>query len=272
MVIRDVVADLTKKLKDNAAYEAREIVKNAVGIDNTQLVINGNCEVSDGDFKKIYEMLVRRQNGEPLQYITQSAGFMGLEFKVTPDVLIPRADTETLVEEIIRTAKSGKLIDIGTGSGCIGISVAHFNPDLDVTFLDVSEKALEIAKYNAKENGVCGRFIRMDILKEYPNEKFDIIASNPPYIRDDVIETLQTEVKNHEPYNALSGGADGLVFYRRITEIAPHMLNCGGILAYEIGYDQGEAVSDLMKKNFCDVRIIKDLCGNDRVVTGRLEK
>lgn len=272
MVIRELIADLTGQLNDNALYEAQELVMSVLGISNTELVLNRNREVSENDKTAVYEKLLRRKKGEPLQYITGTAGFMGLEFKVTPDVLIPRADTETLAEEIISIADGcAKLLDIGTGSGCIGISVAHFKPDTEVTFLDISKKALEIAKYNAKKNNVNGIFVNMDILKEYPKERFDIIVSNPPYICDYVIKDLQTEVKDYEPYGALSGGADGLLFYRRITEIAPEMLNENGILAYEIGCDQGEAVSELMRKSFCNVRVLKDLCGNDRVIIGEMK-
>lgn len=272
MVIRELIADLTGQLNDNALYEAQELVMSVLGISNTELVLNRNREVSENDKTAVYEKLLRRKKGEPLQYITGTAGFMGLEFKVTPDVLIPRADTETLAEEIISIADGcAKLLDIGTGSGCIGISVAHFKPDTEVTFLDISKKALEIAKYNAKKNNVNGIFVNMDILKEYPKERFDIIVSNPPYICDYVIKDLQTEVKDYEPYGALSGGADGLLFYRRITEIAPGMLNENGILAYEIGCDQGEAVSELMRKSFCNVRVLKDLCGNDRVIIGEMK-
>lgn len=272
MVIRELVSELAKKLDENSVYEAREIVMSVLKIGNAEMVINGNKDVSDDEKKSAYALLIRRKNGEPLQYITGTAGFMGLEFKVTPDVLIPRADTETLVEEIIRISDGRThILDIGTGSGCIGISLAHFISDSEVSFLDISKKALKIAKFNAENNGVRGTFFHMDILHEYPCEKFDIIASNPPYIRDDVIENLDTEVKDYEPYNALSGGTDGLVFYKRITQIAPRMLNPSGILAYEIGYDQGREVSELMQKDFHNVRILKDLCGNDRVVIGELK-
>lgn len=272
MVIRELVSELAACLGENALYEARELVMRVLNIGSTELILNGSRDVSDGEKRLAYELLERRKRGEPLQYITETAGFMGLEFKVTRDVLIPRADTETLVEEIIRLSSGKKrIIDIGTGSGCIGISLAHYIDGADVTFLDISKKALEIAEYNAKKNNVCGRFVNMDILREYPKEKFDIIASNPPYIRDDVIKTLDKGVKDYEPYNALSGGADGLIFYKRITDISARMLNRGGILAYEIGYDQGKAVSELMQRDFRNVRILKDLCGNDRVVIGEFK-
>lgn len=272
MVIRELVSEISKNLTENAQFEARQIVMSASGLDNTSLLLKANESVDDETIKKAYAMLDRRKNNEPLHYILGSAEFMGLQFYVDKNVLIPRADTETLVEEVLSRMESDKydVLDIGTGSGCIGISIGHFNKNANVTFLDISNSALEIAKKNALTNNVNGEFICMDILKEYPNKKFDIVVSNPPYIRPDVIETLQNEVKDFEPYNALYGGDDGLVFYRRITGIAPHILNDGGILAFEIGYDQGEAVKNLMN-GFSQVRIIKDFCGNDRVVIGKIK-
>ena len=272
MVIRELIADITKNLEENPQFEARQIAMALTGYNNTSLLLNMGEKVSEDTIKAAFSMVNRRKNGEPLQYIIGSAEFMGLGFDVDKNVLIPRADTETLVETVLSQLenKSVKVLDIGTGSGCIGISIGHFNKNAHMTFLDVSAKALEIAKKNAAANGVCGEFMLMDILKEYPNKKFDVIVSNPPYIRPEVIETLQTEVKDYEPYGALYGGDVGLIFYRRITDIAPKMLTDNGILAFEIGYDQGEDVKNLMS-GFSDVRVIKDLCGNDRVVTGKIK-
>ena len=272
MVIRELIFAISNELMDNAQFEARQILMQATGKSNTELLMSMNDNVSKAVEDEVYAMVSRRKNSEPLQYILGSAEFMGLQFYVDKNVLIPRADTETLVETVldVLNGQSAKVLDIGTGSGCIGTSIAHFNKNVSITFLDISENALEIAKRNSKANGVSGKFFLMDILKEYPNEKFDVIVSNPPYIRPDVIETLQTEVKDYEPYTALYGGNDGLDFYRRITDIAPQMLKNNGLLAFEIGYDQGEDVSALMN-GFYDVRIIKDLCNNDRVVIGRLK-
>ena len=213
---------------------------------------------------------------EPLQYILGECEFMSLDFYVESGVLIPRSDTETLVEAVIEKTdenKNMKILDICTGSGCIGISTAHFRSSAYVDLIDISDKAIEIAKKNIVRNNVQSRVKvqKMDILNEYPSEKYDIVVSNPPYIETEVVDTLQTEVKNHEPRLALDGGKDGLIFYRRITEIAPEILKKGGMLAFEIGYNQGKAVSALMGKNFCDVRIIQDFSKNDRVVTGILK-
>lgn len=272
MVIRELVSEISKRLNENAVFEAQQIVMSAAGINNTEFVLNQGAVLTGKTVKAAREMTQRRINGEPLQYIVGTAEFMGLEFKVNKNVLIPRADTETLVEEVLNLmgGKNADVLDIGTGSGCIGISIAHFNRNAEVTFLDVSDGALKTAKENAVLNGVKGEFTCMDILTEYPAKKFDLIVSNPPYIRPEVIASLQTEVKDYEPYSALCGGSDGLDFYRRITSVAPKILKQNGILAFEIGYDQGAEVLNMMT-DFKDVRLIKDLCGNDRVVTGTLD-
>lgn len=272
MVISELLNNIRKELTDNADFEARQIIMSALQLSQSDLIINANQTVSDKDFKTVCRLLSRRKNGEPLQYILGRAEFMSLDFTVTPDTLIPRADTETLVETVLHIIGSKKvsLLDIGTGTGCIGISIAHYK-NADITLVDKSKKALEIAKINAKKHNTSAKLLCMDILCDYPKDKFDIIVSNPPYIETDVIETLQTEVKDHEPMSALDGGNDGLVFYRRIVEIAPEMLTKNGILAFEIGYNQGRSVYDLMQKDFNNVEIIKDLCSNDRVVTGILK-
>ena len=276
MVISELVRETAKSLSDNARFEAELIVMSAVGINRTQLVLDSRRDVTEEQREKVSEMVKRRQSGEPLQYILGECEFMSLDFYVESGVLIPRSDTETLVEAVIEKTdenKNMKILDICTGSGCIGISTAHFRSSAYVDLIDISDKAIEIAKKNIVRNNVQSRVKvqKMDILNEYPSEKYDIVVSNPPYIETEVINTLQTEVKNHEPRLALDGGEDGLIFYRRITEIAPEILKKGGMLAFEIGYNQGKAVSALMGKNFCDVRIIQDFSKNDRVVTGILK-
>ncbi len=270
MVISELLHYIQGELDDNAAFEARQIVMHAAHMNETELIISAKNEVTAEAEKSAREMLLRRKNGEPLQYILGEAEFMSLEFEVNSSTLIPRADTETLVEAVIEEIgkKQIKLLDIGTGTGCVGISIAHYSK-ADVTLADISREALETAKRNALLNSVTADFMKIDILNEIPEGKFDVIVSNPPYIETDVIKTLQTEVKDHEPLSALDGGADGLVFYRRIADIAPEMLTANGLLAFEIGYNQGKAVSELMEKDFESIKIIKDLCGNDRVVTGR---
>ena len=276
MVISELVRETAKSLSDNARFEAELIVMSAVGINRTQLVLDSRRDVTEEQRERVSEMVKRRQSGEPLQYILGECEFMSLDFYVESGVLIPRSDTETLVEAVIEKTdenKNMKILDICTGSGCIGISTAHFRSSAYVDLIDISDKAIEIAKKNIVRNNVQSRVKvqKMDILNEYPSEKYDIVVSNPPYIETEVIDTLQTEVKNHEPRLALDGGEDGLIFYRRITEIAPEILKKGGMLAFEIGYNQGKAVSALMEKNFCVVRIIQDFSKNDRVVTGILK-
>ncbi len=269
MVISKLLTQVKSKLLENAEFEAKEIVMHALGISRNELILNPQREVTDSEYKKAQDMLKRRLGGEPLQYILGFSEFMSLKFNVNSHTLIPRSDTETLVELLIEkiAGKKYTVIDIGTGTGCIGISLAKYS-GADVILADISKEALKTATENAKQNDVAVKTLNIDILNEIPQGKYDIVVSNPPYIRSDVIPTLQTEVKDFEPLSALDGGNDGLIFYRRITEIAPHILNDGGILAYEIGYDQVEDVKALMEKDFCDVEVIKDLCGNDRVVIG----
>ena len=200
---------------------------------------------------------------------------MGLELYVKKDVLIPRSDTETLVETALRHLKSGgaTVLDIGCGSGAVGLATAKLNERVYLRGVDISDSALELSKKNAEKLCLTDRavFQKLDILSDSPKGKYDVIVSNPPYIRSDIIPTLMTDVKDFEPTLALDGGEDGLVFYRRIVELSPKILNKGGLLAFEIGFDQGEDVSSLMQKDFENVLITKDLSGNDRVVSGILK-
>ncbi len=273
MVIDALVRHAASMLTDNARFEAEQIVTHILGISRTELITNPRRTVTDDEVKRVDETAARRAGGEPLQYILGETEFMSLPFKVNRSTLIPRSDTETLVEHVLEhmNGKACEILDVGAGTGCIGISLTHYNQNARVTELDISFDALNTARENAEINGVSDRteFIKADILNEIPDGAYDIIVSNPPYIETAVIGTLQTEVKDYEPISALDGGEDGLTFYRRISEIAPKMLKKGGLLAFEIGFDQGESVKKLMEKNFKDVRIIKDLCGNDRVVSGR---
>lgn len=275
MVISEFIRSASLMLTENARFEVELMVMKVLSITRTQLVVHGNTEISQKNQDIVLDMIHRRQNGEPLQYILGECEFMSLDFSVEPGVLIPRPDTEILVEEVLKHTKGKKnILDICTGSGCIGISLAHYNKDIHLSLLDISDTAISVSKRNAALNNVSDRvkIIKMDILKEYPICQYDIIVSNPPYIESAVIKTLQTEVKDFEPHLALDGGSDGLMFYRRITEIAPYILNTGGILAFEIGFNQGKAVSELMRNDFENILVTKDLCNNDRVVTGILKK
>lgn len=272
MVIKALLNDITKKL--NNYHEAQMIICDVLKLTITDLILKSNESVSKTDEQKILNYTKERIQKKPLQYILNNQEFMSLLFKVNSDVLIPRSDTETLVEEILKNYKNKiNVLDIGAGTGCIGISIAYYNKNAFVTEVDISDKALNIARENAVKNEVNDRmnFILCDIMSDIPDGCFDVIVSNPPYIEHDVIATLDDEVKNYEPHFALDGGEDGLDFYRRITKIAPLILKKGGTLWYEVGYNQAQEVCDIMKNDFSDIRIIKDLCGVNRVVVGILK-
>lgn len=246
------------------------ILTETLKIDKSKLF--SDIYISETEEKLIRENIKRLLMGEPVSYIVGHREFMSLDFKVNSSTLIPRADTEILVEELIKIYEGKKpfIFEIGTGSGCIPVSLAYYIKDAHIMSCDISEKAIETAKENAKNNGVADRvsFIEHDILSGFPalEEAPDCIVSNPPYIESDVIQTLDENVKNFEPLSALDGGRDGLDFYRSIIKENP--LRKGGLLAFEIGYNQGKSVSGLMENDYTDIRIIKDLGGNDRVITG----
>ena len=278
MVIRELLQEITDALKgfENASFEAAQLLGHILKMQPSELILNGNNEASPEAIKTAEELVKRRLAHEPLQYILGSWEFMSLPFYVSQDTLIPRQDTETLVEfalsEIGDSPK--KLLDIGTGTGCIVISLAYFKKNLTARGIDISRAALSIAERNAEKHGLSGRvsFAVCDIISETPEGMYDIVLSNPPYIKSGDIADLQPEVRSHEPLAALDGGSDGLLFYRRICEIAPKILKTGGLLAFEIGYDQADAVSEIMSGNFEKIKIIQDLCGNDRVAAGYLKK
>lgn len=274
MKISDVLKNTADRLKradiDTASLDAKLLLCKYLQKDKLYLVVNADKEIEiDNSFEQIVS---RRENHEPIQYILGKAEFYGLDFKVDKNVLIPRPDTEILVERVINFVGDNlyTVLDIGTGSGCIPITVAANCKNVKAYTVDVSEYATKVAKENAKLNGVEERvtFLNMDILKDFPDLEVDCIVSNPPYIEDGVIPTLMSDVKDYEPYIALSGGADGLVFYRRIAEKGYEILKKGGLIVFEVGYNQAQAVKEILKNNgFVDMEIIKDLAGINRVVT-----
>ena len=215
--------------------------------------------------------LKKRAERIPVQYITGATEFMGLPFKVNSNVLIPRQDTETLVEEALKVIRPGmKVLDMCTGSGCIIISIMHFAKEIEGFASDISRHAINLAKENAKMNNVSVTFETGDLF-DHIRGNYDVIVSNPPYIRTEEIPKLMPEVQNFEPVQALDGKEDGLYFYRRIVEEAKGYLNPNGFLLFEIGYDQGKEVPELMENaGYKNVKVIKDLAGNDRVVSGGL--
>ena len=249
---------------------------------DTLLLLDGICHVNLNDIllhgeELLAEMeariftdaLIKRCEHIPVQYITGIQNFMGLDFMVNENVLIPRFDTEILVEEVMKELHDGfSLLDMCTGSGCILLSLLHYSNDCTGVGVDISQKALEVAKQNCANLGLTASFIESDLFEKV-NGCFDIIVSNPPYIRSDVIPTLMEEVRGHEPLLALDGKEDGLCFYRKIIGKSPEFLNNGGMLFFEIGYDQGQQVKALMDKTgFREIQIIKDYAGLDRVVFG----
>lgn len=267
------VDTLNKSGFAEAESDSRLIFEYIAGIDRVKLTLEGDRELEPGVEEKLKAALDKRLTHMPVQYITGYQNFMGLEFMVSKDVLIPRMDTETLVEEVLRLGLSNvRVLDICTGSGCILLSILKYVYGSSGVGVDISDDALGVAKANSEALGIDATFIKSDMFENIPkDERFDIVVSNPPYIRSDVIGTLMSEVKDYEPILALDGSEDGLKFYRIIADRAPEYLNNGGMLFLEIGYDQGAEVSALLSAaGFMDVEVIKDLSGLDRVVSGRI--
>lgn len=281
MTIRDIIIKYSKeleKISDTPRLDVEIFLQKALGdVDRIYIHLNLNKELTKEQYDEFLGYINDRINGRPVAYIVGNREFMGLDFFVKEGVLIPRPDTETLVEEIIELCKNKNeeinIIDIGTGSGAITVSLAKYIENSNITSLDISDIPLEVGKINAVNNGVDNRieFLKSDVFTAIKNteKKFDIIVSNPPYIPQKDIETLHTQVKDYEPYNALEGGEDGLDFYRQITEESVQYLKQGGILAYEVGHDQAEDVSKIMKHHGYDkIYTKKDIQGIDRVVIG----
>ena len=227
-------------------------------------------EIISHDQEEQYRVsLVKRERRIPLQQITGEQEFMGLSFHVNEHVLIPRQDTEILVEETAKFLRDGmQFLDLCTGSGCILLSLLHLKPGVEGTGVDLSPEALKVAEKNRERLGAKAALIQSDLFDKIESA-FDVIVSNPPYIKRAEIETLMDEVRLHEPYMALDGHEDGLYFYRKIAEEAPKYLRAGGGLFLEIGCDQGACVAELLRQQgFADVKVVKDLARLDRVVEG----
>ena len=262
--------------KEAYAFEAELLLEKAAGLNRTALFLRGE-EVLSEEVLTVYEgYLSEREQGRPTQYILGEWEFMGLPFHVGEGVLIPRGDTEVLVETILEKQQSEpmkSILDIGTGSGCIPVSLGHYGKFEKIMAVDISPKALGYATKNSAENRVSIDFYESDLFTNIPSEwkgRLDAIVSNPPYIPKKDIDELMTEVKDFEPMNALDGGEDGLDFYRAIVEQGREWLKDGGWLFFEIGYDQGEDLRNLLKEfGYTEVEIRQDLAGLDRVVMGR---
>ena len=254
-----------------AELDARLLLEEVCGTDRHDLLVHGDREIAPEQSERYLDFIHRRQKHEPLQQITGYQEFMGLRFKVTPDVLIPRQDTEILVEEVMRYVHDGMhILDMCTGSGCILLSLLKYSNDCEGTGCDISEPALKVAEENAKELSLNASFVQSNLFENISG-KYEFIVSNPPYIPTGVIPTLMEEVRDHEPVSALDGREDGPYFYREIVEKAGEYLYPGGMLFFEIGYDQAEKVSSLMREaGYQEVTVCKDLAGLDRVVYGTL--
>ncbi len=285
MTIREEILNASRILEaaniENASYDAKELMLHCLNISSTDFFLKRE-ESIDEETKLRYEALInRRASHEPLQHITGIAYFYGREFNVNSSVLIPRYDTENLVERVLKLVKRGDhILDMCTGSGCIIETIALESrlTREEAVFLgvDISKEALKVARANKEKLGADAvDFMQSDLfenLNDNLRNSFDIIVSNPPYIKTAVIEELDKEVKLHDPYIALDGSSDGLKFYKKITEEAIHFLKKDGYLAYEIGSDQAEEVKDIMAaKGFVNIEVYKDLSGLDRVVIAKLE-
>ncbi|QCX33391.1 peptide chain release factor N(5)-glutamine methyltransferase [Caloramator sp. E03] len=272
--------NLAKRMLDNSStpqLDAEVLLSNLLEKDRVYLYINRDKELSEDVLNKFLSKIERRKKGEPVSYITGYKEFMSLNFKVKEGVLIPRPDTEILVEKVLENVKDIKspiIVDVGCGSGAISVSIARYKKDAIVYALDIMDIPLEVTKENSKLNGVEEKVIvlKSDILKGLSKElygKVDVIVSNPPYIRGEVIPNLMEDVKNYEPYEALYGGEDGLYFYKNITKESMPFLKDNGFIAYEIGHDQGYDVQNILKNSgFYKTLCFKDLAGHDRAVLG----
>ena len=255
-----------------AVTDAAVLLGNVLGCTRLHLTVHRDDALPCEKARQYFEMISRRCKNEPVSYITGTKEFMSLEFEVSPDVLIPRPDTEILVETVISALEdvvSPKIIDMCTGSGAIGVSLAKYISGSLVTALDISAPALDIARKNAEKNGVKVNFELHDVHLPYIFSA-DAIVSNPPYICAGELDGLQRDVADFEPRIALDGGEDGLIFYRDITKNAPSALKKGGILAFEVGMGQAEDVAEIMSPMFDNITLVKDLAGIDRVVWGRI--
>ena len=259
---------------EGARAEARMLVGLVAGLDLTGLVTRADRVVCEGEGRRLAGLARRRLGGEPVQRIVGSAGFFGLEFRLSAETLVPRPDTETLVEVVLDRLEGvarPRIADIGVGSGAILVALLHERTDAIGVGVDVSADALATARANAEANGVSERalFARGSWVEPLSGD-FDAIVSNPPYIATEVIVGLDAEVRLHDPMRALDGGADGRDAYRVLTATIGDRLKPGGLVAFEIGFDQAEAVSGLLAAaGFVAIEVIRDLAGRDRVVSAR---
>ncbi len=274
------VSQLAQAGIEENKLDARLLLEHVCHTDRNDLLVHGDREVPAREQNLYREYIGKRKMHIPLQHITGEQEFMGLVFRINNHVLIPRQDTEILVEEVLRHLHDGmKILDMCTGSGCILLSLLHYSNGCTGVGTDISQEALTVAKENGaklmeqdgtekESEGAVFRFVKSDLFENVEG-KYDVIVSNPPYIPTGVIPSLMEEVRNYEPREALDGKEDGLFFYRRISSDARGFLKGGGYLFFEIGYDQAKEVSHIMESDgYRDVTVVKDFAGLDRVVYG----
>ena len=290
ILIKEGEYRLAKAFVMDPKIDAEELYSFLTGVDRVAIFMNAEKEVDEETEKKYFELIAKRASRIPLQHITGHQSFMGYDFKVSPDVLIPRQDTETLVTEaarVIQTTarpkpgfferlkghKEWSVLDLCCGSGCVGISLAKICSNIQVTASDISDGAIRIAKENAEQLRAKVDFLQGNMFEPHKGIKYDMIVCNPPYIRSAIIQILQEEVKDHEPRGALDGGRDGLNFYKTIVKEAPEYLKKDGFLLLEIGHDQGEVLRKMLKDSgaFTPAEVIRDLPGKERVVKCQLK-
>ena len=274
MTIKQAITKGMIMLKSNNVespkLKARLLLQYVLDKPRQYIIVYDNKEIDKQQQWQYFVNIEKLTKGVPLQHITHRQEFMKMDFFVDENVLIPRPDTEILVEEVIKIAQkynSPRILDLCTGSGAIAISLKKFVPNADITAVDISEKALEIAQKNAKKLETKINFLKSNLFDKLDNKKFDIIVSNPPYIRKDEIKKLSEEVQK-EPKIALDGGEDGLDFYRIITEQAINYLKTGSFLCFEIGYNQKNDLIKIIEddQNYKNTYCKKDLYGNDRII------
>lgn len=281
MKISDKLKEISETLRsitiDDPVREAEILIMEALNIDRVRLYTE-SIELSDNISNKIDDMVKRRLKGEPIQYIIGYVNFYGLRINVGRGVLIPRPETELLVEETIKLLRNEKsevrsILDLCTGSGCIAIALAKHFPYADIYGVDKSDTAIQYAIRSAKENNVKNvHFIKGDLFEPVKNKKFDCIISNPPYIKRGDIQTLQIEIKDYEPIEALNGGEDGLCFYRKILKKSREFLKKDGLVVLEVGAGQDISVMEIAIKNgFKNIRFIKDYSKISRIFIGKID-
>lgn len=287
-IYEEGAARLTESGIDDAALDARLLLEFICGTDRNTLLVHGDRPVTTEEHESYEALITARAAHTPLQHLTGEQEFMGLTFLVNDKVLVPRQDTEVLVEEVLKNLHDGmRILDLCTGSGCILLSLLQYSNDCVGVGVDLSPEALSVAKENygrlrGERPEMTARFLEGDLFEalcreaaagegkeDGPDGRYDIIVSNPPYIETEVIATLMPEVREHEPLMALDGGRDGLDFYRRIAGEAGKYLTRGGMLFFEIGCEQAAGVREIMEKaGFREIEVVKDFAGLDRVVYG----